>query len=101
MGREEIGRRRRLDGVNASGICEATDPFYAPSPDMQSVSNENFGSLIAYLVPGATALLGGSVFSPLLKTWFSFASEGAPTIGGFLYLTVASLAAGMTVSVVR
>lgn len=70
-------------------------------PGMHSVSNTNFGPLIAYLVPGATVLLGLSPFSPTLSSWFATAPGAAPTIGGFLYLTVASLAAGMTVSAVR
>jgi len=68
---------------------------------MQSVSNANFGPLIAYLVPGATALFGLSQFSPALRAWFAIAPTDAPTIGGFLYLTVASLTAGMTVSAIR
>jgi hypothetical protein len=68
---------------------------------MQSVTNDNFGPLIAYLVPGATALLGVSPYSPTVRSWLSLPPTDAPTIGGFLYLTVASLAAGMTVSAVR
>ena len=68
---------------------------------MQTVSNANFGPLIAYLVPGATALAGFSVYSPPLHAWFAVSSADSPTISGFLYLTLASLAAGMTVSAVR
>ena len=61
----------------------------------------DFGLLISYLVPGAVVLLGLRPFSPTLQGWFATASVDAPTIGGFLYLTVASLATGMTVSAVR
>ena len=68
---------------------------------MQAVSNDNFGPLIAYLVPGATVLLGFSPFSEALKSWFATAPADVPTIGGFLYLTVSSIAAGMTVSALR
>jgi hypothetical protein len=68
---------------------------------MQGVSNANFGPLIAYLVPGATVLVGASNFSTMLQSWFATASADAPSIGGFLYLTVASIAVGMTVSAVR
>lgn len=64
-------------------------------------SRDNFGALIAYLVPGATILWGLSEFSPVLRGWFASTPPDAPTLGGFLYLTVASLAAGMTVSAVR
>jgi hypothetical protein len=31
---------------------------------MQSISNDTFGPLVAYLVPGATALIGLSPFLP-------------------------------------
>lgn len=68
---------------------------------MLGVSNDNFGPLIAYLVPGATVLLGASQFSPTLRAWFAATPTDAPTIGGLLYLTVASLGVGMTVSAVR
>jgi hypothetical protein len=61
----------------------------------------NFGLLVAYLIPGATVLWGLSLFSPLLAGLFAATPPAAPTIGGFLYLTVASLAAGMTVNAVR
>ena len=68
---------------------------------MQSVSNANFGPLIAYLVPGATALWGLSQFSPPIQAWFAATPANAATIGGFLYLTIASLAVGMTVTAIR
>jgi hypothetical protein len=68
---------------------------------MHTVSTTNFGPLIAYLVPGATALLGFAPFSPTLRSWFAASPDDTPTIGGFLYLTIASLAAGMTVNAVR
>lgn len=68
---------------------------------MQPVTNASFGPLIAYLVPGATVLAGASEFSSPLRLWFAATPANAPTIGGFLYLTVAALAVGMIVSAVR
>src|SRR4051812_35686483 len=68
---------------------------------MQAVTNDNFGPLIAYLVPGATALIGVSPFSGTLREWFATAPASSPTIGGFLYVTVASIAVGMTLSAIR
>jgi len=68
---------------------------------VQAVSNDNFGPLIAYLVPGATVLVGFSEFMPVLRTWFATEPANAPTIGGFLYLTLASLAVGMVLNAVR
>jgi hypothetical protein len=68
---------------------------------MQTLTNANFGPLVAYLVPGATVLAGLSPFSPTIQSWLAGGPLGEPTLGGFLYLTVAALAAGMTVSAVR
>lgn len=68
---------------------------------MQRVSSDTFGPLIAYLIPGATVLLGASLFSPTIRFWFAATPSDSPTIGGFLYLTIASLGVGMTVSAIR
>lgn len=68
---------------------------------MQSVTNANFGPLIAYLVPGVTVLVGAGQLMPELRPWLALSAEQSPTIGGFLYLTVAAIAVGMVVSAVR
>lgn len=68
---------------------------------MQTVSNDTFGPMIAYLVPGATALTGLSPFLPVVQTWLEGTSTTAPTIGGLLYLSLSSFGVGMTVSAVR
>lgn len=68
---------------------------------MDSITNDSFGPLVAYLLPGATALLGLRPYFPMLQNWFAALPADAPTLGGFLYLTIASLAAGMTVSAIR
>ncbi len=68
---------------------------------MSNITRDNFGPLIAYLVPGATALWGSSLFSATIRAWFASAPPDTPSLGGFLYLTVASVAVGMVVSAVR
>lgn len=68
---------------------------------MQSVSRDNFGPLIAYLVPGFTVLIGLSILIPSLQKQLSGSALTEPTIGGFLYMTVSSIAMGMTVSAFR
>ena len=68
---------------------------------MKEESSPNFGLIIAYLIPGATALYGVSYFVPAVHSWFGAAPENAPSLGGFLYLTIAAIAAGMTVSTIR
>ena len=70
-------------------------------PSVSTVTRDNFGPLIAYLVPGATVLWGLSLFSPALQSWFIATPPDAPSLGGFLFLTLASLAVGMVVSAVR
>ena len=68
---------------------------------MNSLSTQNFGLVIAYLLPGFVALWGVSYFSPTVDTWISASQQNAPTVAGFMYVTLASLAAGVTVSAVR
>lgn len=88
-------------GRSISGTMLVCPNRQATPSLIHSVTNDTFGPLIAYLVPGATALFGLSPFIPAVQSWFASTPGDAPTIGGFLYLTVASLAMGMTVSAVR
>jgi len=68
---------------------------------MRGVSTNNFGLLIAYLLPGFTCLWGLSAVSETMRSWLGTPPTNAPTVGGFLYVTLASVAAGLTVSTVR
>lgn len=68
---------------------------------MSAVTKDNFGPLVAYLVPGAVVLWGMSSFFPTLQGWFAVSPPNAPSLGGLLYLTVAALAVGMIVSALR
>jgi hypothetical protein len=65
----------------------------------QDVSANNFGLLIAYVIPGFTAMKG------LPGMTFNQASWGAsladPTIAGFLSASIEAIFAGLTVSTVR
>jgi hypothetical protein len=47
------------------------------------------------------ALWGVSYFSPTAGSWIAASQQDAPTVAGFMYVTLASLAAGVTVSAVR
>lgn len=70
---------------------------------MKDISNRNFGLLIAHIVPGFIALWGLQDVSPTVRLWMSAASTASdlPTVGGFLYVTLASVALGMTVGAIR
>jgi hypothetical protein len=67
---------------------------------MKEVSSSNFGLLIAFLLPGFMVLWGVSYFSETVRFWLSGA-DTTPTVGGFMFVTLASVAAGVTVSTVR
>ncbi len=68
---------------------------------MSDLSDKNFGIIIAYVLPGFVALWGVSHFSATVESWIGASQQGSPTVAGFCYVTLASLAAGLTVSVVR
>lgn len=68
---------------------------------MRDVTNANFGILVAYLLPGFVALLGLSQSSESVRSWVVTPPIAPPTIGGFLYLTLACLGSGLVVSTVR
>ncbi|RIK67114.1 MAG: hypothetical protein DCC65_07800 [Planctomycetota bacterium] len=57
--------------------------------------------MIAYLLPGFIGLVGISTVSPAISAWLATSSDGQPTVGGFLYVTIASLALGMFASGLR
>jgi hypothetical protein len=65
------------------------------------LSNENFGLVIAYILPGFVALWGVSYFSPTVESWITASQQGAPSVAGFMYVTLASIGTGLTVSGVR
>ena len=46
-------------------------------------------------------LLGISFFSETVAMWLQGTTGASPTLGGFLYVTIASTAAGLTVSTIR
>lgn len=68
---------------------------------MSDVTRSNFGLLIAYLLPGFTLLWGLRELSPTVEQWLGSTPHDAPSIAGFLYGTLASVAAGLTVSTLR
>lgn len=68
---------------------------------MQDITTKNFGLLIAYILPGFTLLWGGSHHSQTLQSWLGQSSGDLPTVGGFLYVTLGSIASGMMASTVR
>lgn len=68
---------------------------------MSGLSGRNFGLVIAYLLPGFVLLWTTSDWLGDVQNWFGACAASAPTVGGFLYVTLASLATGLTLSAVR
>ena len=68
---------------------------------MKALSGNTLGPLIAYVLPGFTTLWGLSYVSETIRSWLGTSSTATPTVGGFLYVTLGSVAAGLTVSTVR
>jgi hypothetical protein len=61
----------------------------------------NFSLIIAYLLPGFVALVGLGQVSELIRSWLAVSPDTSPTIAGFLFVGLASLALGLTLSGVR
>ena len=68
---------------------------------MGDLSARNFGLLIAYVLPGFVVLWGLGYLSPTVASWLSGAGAAGPSVGGFLYVFLASVALGMTASAGR
>lgn len=68
---------------------------------MREVTDKNFGILTAFILPGLVVLWGMSHFSDTVRGWLSAAQGTGLTVGGFLFATLGSLAAGLTLSAVR
>ena len=64
-------------------------------------SDKNFGLVIAFVLPGFVCLWGASCWSSTVAGWLTVVPTANATVGGFLYASLGSLAAGLTVSSVR
>ena len=68
---------------------------------MNDVTNQNFGLLIAFVLPGFILLWGMQPHSEMIKNWLGDATTEVPSVGGFLYITMASVGVGQLVSTLR
>jgi hypothetical protein len=66
----------------------------------EETSLTNFGIVIAYVLPGFTALEGFLLITCVAPAWGTGADPN-PTLTAFLSGTVKALAAGLTVSTMR
>ena len=69
---------------------------------MKDVTEKNFGVVIAFWLPGFLFLWGLSYSVADVGQWFANSrTSDMPTVGGFLYVTLASLACGLVISAFR
>jgi hypothetical protein len=68
---------------------------------MNVLTDSSFGIAVSYLLPGFTLLATAGVVSPTIRAWLGASPADAPTVGGFLYATLASLSLGLICSTVR
>ncbi len=65
----------------------------------EQLSTRNFGLIIAYLVPGFTAVWSAAFHFETVAGWLG--TQDGPQVGGLLLITLASVAAGMILSALR
>ncbi len=68
---------------------------------MSDSLDRSFGLVIAFLLPGFLVVLGAALVSPAVATWLLQEPAANCGIGGFFYVILSSLAAGMVASAVR
>lgn len=68
---------------------------------MTDVSDRNFGYLVAYVLPGFVVVAVIGLHSEAVGSWLSGPAIDSVSVGGFLFATLASLAAGMVISALR
>lgn len=63
--------------------------------------SKGFGLVIAFLLPGVVGLYALSYAEPAIRDWFGLAATQQASVGGFLFVVVSSLGAGVFLSGLR
>jgi hypothetical protein len=92
---------RRAHGVSSDAVSRPLGRRTPQLTHVKSVSSENFGLLIAYVLPGFVLLWGLQPVVPAAGLALGVSTGSAPSVGGFLSGAVAALGIGMTLSTVR
>ena len=68
---------------------------------MQQVSKNNFGIIVAFIIPGFVGTWGLSYISPTIRGWFIYQQQPTTSIPALFYVLLSSLAVGMAFSAFR
>ena len=68
-----------LDSLEFSRLTASSSRAFQRAV-MSTLSNQNFGLVIAYLLPGFVALWGMIDFSPTVASWITTSQHDAPTV---------------------
>ncbi len=91
MKRVATGRKNWMfKGSVAAGEGRVASPI---------LHDRQFGILIAYVIPGFIVVNGLAYHWPTVATWLATGDQ--PSVGGFLYVTLASTACGLSTSTLR
>lgn len=89
-----------MHGKNHLGIGETRLSSQRPS-NMPDITRNNFGLVIAYVIPGFVALWGAGSVSPIVRSWLQPMPNLPASLESVFFVTLASVAAGMTASAIR
>jgi hypothetical protein len=62
---------------------------------------DKFTTIIAFWLPGALLLWVLSYPAPTIAGWLAKSTDGSPTVGGFLFVSLASLVLGVIINATR
>lgn len=68
---------------------------------MKTEAAADFGQIIAFLIPGFVGLWGATYVSPEIRTWLVTTSGQSKDLANVVFVLLASLAIGLTVSAAR
>src|SRR5687767_2969963 len=68
---------------------------------MSELTTKQFGLLVAFVLPGFIALCGIRPLSPMVAAWLSTAPTIPAGLKAVVFVGLASIAAGMTISAAR
>jgi len=95
------GDRNRRSAANRACYARPRQGGDMAADDGPDQVSKNFGLVIAFVVPGFIGLWALSYFDATTAKWLGVAAEKETTVGGFLFVLVASIGVGVFLSGIR